>query len=175
MKNVFYLAIGFLFSLLLFSCSQQLTYIPSAGAEVESGHLLLFYNELRSTDLKKSEIFKPTSIAVDIIQEGKSIFSGNVDAGDWNLYPVPEGVYLVNLEIEYHGQPITLKRSFNSKIKTINTLNIDLLGVGKVQLKPDIQTEKVTITGKAVAYILNAKRENKPLTFEYLQGINTIN
>jgi len=171
MKNVFYLVIGFLFSLLLFSCSQQLTYIPPVDAEIESGHLLLFYNELRSTDLKILEISEPTSITVDIIQEGKSIFSGNVDAGDWNLYPVPEGVYLVKLEIEYYDQPVTLKRSFSSRTETVNVLNVDLFQA--VQLKPDIQTGKATITGKAIAYILDAKRENKPLTFNDIQRIDT--
>ena len=171
MKSVFYLVVGLLFFLLLFSCSQHLTYIPSADAEIESGHFLLFYNELSSADLKKPETFEPTFIAVDIIQEGKSIFSGNVDDGNWDLYPVPEGVYLVKLEIEYNEQPVILKRSFTSRNKIINVLNVDVFQA--LQLKPDVQTEKATITGKAVAHVLDAKRENKPLTFYDIQRFDT--
>jgi len=169
MKNVYLMSMTFIFILMLFSCSQHFTYMPPADAEIESGHFLLFYNELYSTDSEQSESIKPTSIAVDIVQEGKSIISDDVDAGKWNLYPIPEGTYLVNLEIDFLDKPITLKRSFTSKIETVNALNVDFWRVEPVKMKTDVQTKKALYIGKTVSHILNVKREEKPLTFEDVQ------
>lgn len=175
MKNIFLVIVGLTLFLWLFSCNQGSTYMPPADAAVKSGHFLLFYNELHATDSQAPEISQPTVIKVDIIQEGGSILSDEVDAGSWNLYPVPEGVYIVKLEIEYHDQPIRLKRSFTSKINTINALNVDLLQVKPSKLKPDVQTSKATFDGETVTTVLNAKREGKPLTYEDVQRFESGN
>jgi len=173
MKNIFLIIVGLALSLLLFSCGQGFTHrYPAVD---ESGYLLLFYNELCATDSQGPEISQPTAIKVDIVQEGGSILSDEVDAGSWNLYPVPEGVYIVNLEIDYYGRPIILKSLFTSRINTINAVNVDLLRVETAELTPDVQTSKATFAGKAVTTVLNAKREGKSLKFEDLQRLSAGN
>ena len=158
--------------LLLSSCAGRFTYIPSTDAGANSGHFLLFYNELAPPESEKRESFKPTSISVEILQEGKTIISDIVDAGNWNLYPVPEGVYVVNLEIDFLDKPITLNRTFMSDVEAINALNVDFWRVESVKLKTDVETKKATCIGAAAKYILDSKREGKKLTFEDIQRVS---
>ena len=171
MKKLFFW-IGLWSLICLSSCAGHYTYIPSTDAGANSGHFLLFYNELAPPESEKRESFKPTLISVEILQEGKAIISDIVDAGNWNLYPVPEGIYVVNLEIDFLDKPITLNRTFMSEVGSINALNVDFWRVDPVKLKTDVETKKATYTGAAVKYILDSKREGKKLTLEDIQRVS---
>ncbi len=152
----------------IISCSRVYRYIPPVDAEINTGHFILFFNEFTSIEAADSALLKPTSISIEIIQEGKNIITDEIDANNWSLYPIPEGVYLVNLEINFSGQPITVKRTCTSKMEMVNCLNIDFWQVEPVKSKADVQVKRALFTGKTAGYILNSKREEKPLTFETL-------
>jgi len=152
----------------IISCSRVYTYIPPVDAELNTGHFIIFFNEFTSIETADSVLLKPTPISIEIIQEGKSIITDEIEAGNWSLFPIPEGVYLVNLEINYQDQPITIKRTCTSKVEMVNCLNIDFWQVDPTKLKADVQVKRALFTGKTAGYILNSKREEKPLTFEML-------
>jgi len=152
----------------IISCSRVYKYIPPVDAELSAGHFIIFFNEFTSQGAEESALLKPTSISIEIIQEGKSIITDEIEAGNWRLYPIPEGVYLVNLEINFSDQPITVKRTCTSKVGTVNCLNIDFWQVEPTKLKADVQVKRVLFTGKTAGYILNSRREEKPLKFETL-------
>ena len=152
----------------IISCSRVYRYIPPVDAEINTGHFIIFFNEFTSQGAEDSVLLKPTSISIEIIQEGKSIIDDENEAGSWSLYPIPEGVYLVNLEINYRDQPITIKRTCTSKVGTVNCLNVDLWQVEPVKFKADVQVKRALFTGKTARHILNSRREEKPLKFETL-------
>ncbi|MBU4446638.1 MAG: hypothetical protein L6422_07450 [Candidatus Marinimicrobia bacterium] len=143
-------------------------YIPPVDAEINTGHFIIFFNEFTSIEAADSILHEPTSISIEIIQEGKSIINDEIDAGNWTLSPIPEGVYLVNLEINFSDQPITVKRTCTSKVGTVNCLNIDFWQLEPTKLKADVQVKRALFTGKTAGYILNSRREEKPLKFETL-------
>jgi hypothetical protein len=144
------------------------TYIPPVDAEINTGHFIIFFNEFASQGAKDSALHEPTSISIEIIQEGKSIISDQIAADNWSLYSISEGVYLVNLEINYQDQQRMVKRTCTSKVGTVNCLNIDFWQVEPTKLKADVQVKRALFTGKTTGYILNSKREAKPLKFETL-------
>ncbi|MCK4716838.1 MAG: hypothetical protein KAT54_08520 [Candidatus Marinimicrobia bacterium] len=152
----------------IISCSRVYTYIPPVDAEINTGHFIIIFNEFTSQGAEDSALLKPSSISIEIIQEGKSIITDEIEAGNWSLYPISEGVYLVNLEINYQDQPITIKRTCTSKVGTVNCLNIDFWQVEPTKLKADVQVKRTLFTGKTARYILNSKREAKPLTPKFL-------
>lgn len=163
---IFFIFFGICLEIL--SCSRVYTYIPPVGAELNTGHFIIFFNEFTSQSAEDSILLKPISISIEIIQEGKNIVTDKIDVDNWSLYPIPEGVYLINLEIEYQDQPITIKRTFTSKVETTNCLNIDFWQVEPTKLKADVQVKRALFTGKTARHILNSRREEKPLTFETL-------
>jgi len=152
----------------IISCSRVYRYIPPVDAELSKGHFIIFFNEFTSIEAADSVLPRPTSISIEIIQEGKSIINDEIESGSWSLYPISEGVYLVNLEINYQDQPITIKRTCTSKVGTANCLNIDFRQVEPTKLKTDVQVKRALFTGKTVRYILNSRREKRPLKFEAL-------
>jgi len=152
----------------IISCSRVYTYIPPVGVEINTGHFIIFFNEFTSQSAEDSMLLKPTSISIEIIQEGKNIITDKIDADNWSLYPISEGVFLINLEIEYQDQPITIKRTCTSKVETVNCLNIDFWQVEPTKLKVDVQVKRALFTGKTAKHILNSRREEKPLKYETL-------
>lgn len=159
----FLIYFGMLFWLILqCACSHRYSYIPSVDSEMQSGHLALFSDEISSGDSGRNGAFEPAVITVTIIQEGRTIISDELTAGSWNLYPVPEGVYLVDLKTEYSGQPVTLTRPFTSKIGLVNVLYVEFWRVEPVIF----QTNEVNYTGAAAQFILNSKRTGKTLGFD---------
>lgn len=147
------------------TCSQRYSYIPPVDSEIQSGHLALFSDEISSGDFGRNGAFEPAIISVNIIQEGRSIISDQLTAGSWNLYPVPEGVYLVDLKTEYSDQPVTLNRTFTSKIGSVNVLYVEFWRVEPVMF----QTNEANYTRAAAQFILNSKRTGKTLSFEDVQ------
>ncbi len=154
---------------MVFSCSMKYSYLPPPDAELSTGHLVVFFNELYSTEHPEPGSAKAATLTIIITQSGKNIITHQIEAGEWGLYPVPEGVFTVNYEIEFLDQSIPLNRSYTSNIETINAINIDFWRIEPIKLDSDVQTKKAVFTGKTVNYVLDAKRQNKALDFATLQ------
>lgn len=173
MKNFLHSSVILFLLLLLRFCSHHFSYIPPPDAQIETGHFALFFNELYPKDSKVKETFEPTVVSVNIIQEGQTIISDRFNAGSWNLYPVPEGVFVVDLEIDYPRQPVTLQRTFNSKIGSVNTLYVEFWRVEPVELQSNVQAIRANYAGETLHYILNSKRAGKQLSFDDVQRFET--
>ncbi|MCD6441404.1 MAG: hypothetical protein J7L86_06450 [Candidatus Marinimicrobia bacterium] len=147
------------------SCSSRQAYIPPADVEIRTGHFILFFNEIAAADtLDKQQV----SLLINIFQEGKSIIKAEIEAGKYVFYPIEEGVYSVNLKIDFRGQSITRKRTFTSKVGTIDGLSVEFRPAETADLKRAVQLERAFFTGKTVSYILDSIRAEKPVKFEEL-------
>jgi hypothetical protein len=162
--------IGIYFVLWLSACSTGYSYLPPPDAELSTGHLAVFFHELYAPELPEPENLKQTALLISIVQEGKVIISHEISAGGWGLYPVPEGVYTVDFEIDFLDNQTPFQRTFTSNFETVNAINIDIWRVEPLKLSSEFQTKKATFTGKTVQKILNAKRENKILNFAQIQN-----
>ncbi|HCK98728.1 MAG TPA: hypothetical protein DHW42_01290 [Candidatus Marinimicrobia bacterium] len=147
------------------SCSSRQAYIPPTDVEMRTGHFILFFNEMAAADTLDKQ---PVSLLINIFQEGKSIIKAEIEAGKYVLYPIEEGVYSVNLKIDFRGQSITRKRTFTSKVGNIDGLSIEFQPVESATLKRAVQLKRTFFTGKTVSYILDSIRAEKPLKFEEL-------
>jgi len=152
-------------SLLNRSCSSRQAYIPPADVEMRTGHFILFFNEIAAADTFDKQ---PISLFINIFQEGKSIIKAEIEAGKYVLYPIEEGVYSVNLKIDFRGQSITRKRTFTSKVGTIDGLSVEFRPAETADLKRAVQLDRAFFTGKTVSYILDSIRAEKPVKFEEL-------
>lgn len=152
-------------SLLNISCTTRQAYIPPADVEMKTGHFILFFNEIAAADTLDKQ---PVSLLINIFQEGKSIIKAEIEAGQYVFYPIEEGVYSVNLKIDFGDQSITRKRAFTSKVGTIDGLSVEFQPAETADLKRAVQLERVFFTGKTVSYILDSIRAEKPVKFEEL-------
>lgn len=171
------LEIMVLFSLiaavLISSCAKRYVYIPPPDAEMNRGHFLLFFNEIISSEGEHPEPFQPKTVTVQIVQQEDVIISDNFESGNYMLYPIPEGNYAVQLEIEVNEEPYRIERNFEAKIETVNCLKVDFWQVEPTKLKADVQTKRALFSGEQVGSILNAKRNEKALTFERLMKMKS--